>query len=124
METLNSVPYSGTFQQVVNVINENMSIITDAVSSVEARTDKFSGIYTSASVLPTTGVSEGTWAAVLGPTGFPAEVYIYTNGAWADSGGTWEPDSAATAAVEEAKDEAIAEIEAIIADVDLTYEIL
>ena len=109
METLNTVPSSGVFSSVVDVINENMSLITDAISQMELNVEKFAGVFSSSDDLPTTGAVNGMWGAVLGANGFPAAIYEYDGTEWSDSGKTWEPDSAATAAVEEAKEEAPAE---------------
>ena len=125
METLNTVPSSGVFSSVVDVINENMSLITDAINQVENNTEKFVGLYSSSSSLPSTGVVAGCWAGVLGAGGFPAAIYEYNGSAWNNSGKTWEPDSAATAAVAQAEQEAIAAIdeatEAAIERLDLSY---
>ncbi len=107
MDALNTVPGSGPFSHVVSVINENLELITDAISQMELNVEKFAGVFSSSDDLPTTGMVTGCWAAVLGTGGFPAAIYEYDGTAWSDSGKTWEPDSAATAAVEQAKEDAI-----------------
>ena len=128
MDNLNTVPSSGLFADVVDVINENMSLITAAVNTLEYKTDQFKGLYTSVDDFPTEVTGEGAWLGLLGVNGFPATVYTYVDGVWTSTGKTWEPDSAATAAVEEAKDEALDDIEAAkeaaIQALDLTYDVI
>ena len=77
---------------------------------MELNVEKFAGVFSSSDDLPTTGMVSGCWAAVLGAGGFPAAIYEYDGTEWSDSGKTWEPDSAATAAVEEAKEEALDDV--------------
>ena len=119
MDTLNTVPSVGKFSDITDVINDNMSLITDAVNQLEYSMNMCVGVFSSSSNLPTVGVSDGSWAGVLASGGFPAAVWTYDNGTWTDSGGTWSPDS--VAAVDAAKDEAIEEIEEAAAAQLITY---
>lgn len=84
---------------------------SDAVFNAIKGLEKFAGIYKASTDLPTEGITEGYWAAILGENGFPAEIYRYDGTAWEDAEETWEPDSAATATVEQAKEDALEEIE-------------
>lgn len=119
MDALNTIPSVGKFSDITDAMNDNFGLITDAVNQLENSMNMCVGIFTSSSSLPTTGVSNGSWAGVLVSGGFPCDVWTYNGSTWSDSGETWTPDS--VDAVEAARDEAIEEIEAAVANFPITY---
>ena len=119
MEALNTIPRVGKFSDITDTMNENFGLITDAVNQLENSMNMCVGIFTSSSSLPTTGVSNGSWAGVLVSGGFPCAVWTYNGSTWSDSGETWTPDS--VDAVEAARDEAISDIETAAASLIITY---
>ena len=119
MEALNTIPSVGKFSDITDTMNDNFGLITDAVSQLENSMNMCVGIFTSSSALPTTGVSNGSWAGVLSSGGFPAAVWTYDGSTWSNTGYTWTPDS--VDAVDAARDEAIEEIGEAAAAQLITY---
>ena len=95
MNDLNTVLPNGTFGMAVSLINDNFSLIVNAINSLEYASTKSKGIHNYGFVPSTTTIPNavsGDWCMVLreGNT-FPADIWTYNGTSWT-KGGTWTPE--------------------------------
>lgn len=95
MNNLNTVLPNGTFGMAVSLINDNFSLIVNAINSLEYASTKSKGIHNygfvpSATTIP--NAVSGDWCMVLreGNT-FPADIWTYNGTSWS-KGGAWTPE--------------------------------
>lgn len=120
MNNLNTVLPNGTFGVAVSLINDNFSLIVNAINSLENASTKSKGIHNYGFVPSTTTIPNavsGDWCMVLreGNT-FPADIWTYNGTSWS-KGGTWNPEGidltqyAKTSDMNAAIEQAISQVE-------------
>lgn len=90
MNNFNQIPNSGRFNTLVGMINANFQLTKQKIEELEhGGLEGFCGVFASTQALNTAYPSprNGQWAYVT--TASPWKVYTASNGAWADSGATY-----------------------------------
>lgn len=95
MNNLNTVLPNGTFGKAVSLINDNFSLIVNAINSLEHASTKSRGIHNYGFVPSTTTIPNavsGDWCMVLKEgNSFPADIWTYNGTSWS-KGGAWTPE--------------------------------
>jgi hypothetical protein len=90
MQNLNTIPTTGTFQNVADCANNNFLALQTAVNQLELAAIRSKGFFASADALETAYPSPvvGDWAAVA--SGNTAYIYrCSTAGTWTNTGEEW-----------------------------------
>ena len=87
MEDFNNVPNSGTFGNIVSVLNQNFALAKLAIEKIGLQRIACAGFYDTVSDLESASPdpTDNDWAVV--GTDAPYTIYVATNGFWVSSGG-------------------------------------